>query len=164
MSDNKTLVKINGSDGFGNARVYELPLLTALEGLTLMHDYLSILVNALPQITALFGAWGESEEGDEEKLFDLAAKDLVAGKGPLLDCIQLLPKIVSTPRLLELAELFLARAKVDGEECDGDGMCSIFRGRPHEVYAAIFHGILANFRDYLPFLAADDTADSPSAG
>lgn len=162
MSDN-IRVKINGSDGFGNAREYDFPLLTALEGLTLMHDYASILVGALPQITALFQAWGESDKDDENKLFDLAAKDFVAGDGPLLECIKLVPQILSTGRLVALAKLYLSDATVDGQTCDADGMCPLFRGRPHEVYAAILHATIANFRDYLPFLATSDTTDSKSA-
>lgn len=163
MSD-KTEMVINGSDGFGHDRTYTFKLLTALEGLTLMHDYASILINALPQITALFSAWGDQKGKDEEKLFELAAKDFVKGEGPLLDCIKLIPSIVSTPRLLNLAKLYLAGATVNKETCDEDGMCSLFRGRPHEVYAAILHATIANFRDYLPFLVTDDILDTPSDG
>lgn len=160
MSDKK-VVKINGSDGFGNDRVYEFPILSALEGLTLMHDYASLLVNALPEITALFGAWGNSEADDDGKLFDLATKDFVKGEGPLLDVIKLVPKILSTSRLVELAKTYLAGATVNGQECDEDGMCELFRGRPHEVYAAILQATIANFRDYLPFLDSADTTDAP---
>jgi len=162
MSDIERMI-IKGSDGFGHDREYDFVLLSALDGLTLMHDYASILVNALPQITALFSAWGETDGADDTKLFDMAARDFADGAGPLLDCIQLIPKIVSTARLVDLARLFLAGAKVNGAGCDADGMCPLFRGRPHEVYAAILHAVIANFRDYLPFLGAVDTTDTPSA-
>jgi hypothetical protein len=151
---------VKGSDGFGNDREYDLVILSAVQGLKLVHTYGSILINALPQITALFTAWGRSEDADETKLFSLAATDFQKGEGPLLDCIRLLPQIVSTDRLLYLAKLFLGNAKVNGQECDDDGMCELFTGRPHEVYAAILFAVLANFKDYLPFLDSDDITDS----
>lgn len=156
--------KVKGSDGFGQSREYEFKILSALEGLTLIHTYGSLCTTALPQLTSLIAAWSESAEG-EDKLMDLAAADLAVGGGPLLGMIQAIPAIISTSRIVELAKNLLAGGTVDGQECDEDGMCDLFRGRPHEIYAAIIHAVIANFPDYLPFLdSPDDTTDTKSGG
>ena len=155
--------KVKGSDGFGNEREYEFRILSALEGLQVVHTYGSLATTALPQLTAIVDKWGEVD-GDD-KLMTLAASDFAEGEGPLLDLIQMIPAIISTKRIVELAKLFLAGGTVDGQECDEDGMCDLFRGRPHEVYAAIIFAVIANFPDYLPFLdSPDDTTDTKSGG
>lgn len=156
--------KVKGSDGFGNEREYEFRILTALEGLEILHTYGSLCTAAIPQILELVNRWSQSEtEENEGRLLSLAAEDFAAAEGPVLDLIQMLPAIISTPRLLELCRAFLAGCKVDGQECDADGMCDLFRGRPHEVYAAVIHAVIANYPDYLPFLdSPDDTTGTKS--
>jgi len=151
---------MKGTDGFGNPREYQFKLLSALDGLRLVYEYGSVLTNALPQIAALFEAWAESAESEDEKLADLVIKDLATGEGPVLDMIQLIPLIVTPDKLIALCKYFLAGATINGQECDEDGMCELFRGRPHEPIAALAHAIVANFPDYLPFLGnPDDTGD-----
>lgn len=155
--------KIKGSDGFGNPRDYEFRILTALEGLEVIHTYGTLATNALPQLTALVTRWSEIDDG-EDKLMTLVAENVVTSEGPLFDLIKTLPAIISTARLVELAKLFLTGAKVNNEECDDDGMCDLFRGRPHEVYAAIIHAVIANFPDYLPFLDSPDDMTGTKSG
>lgn len=145
---------VNGSDGFGTKRVYDFEILTAIDGLTLIHEYGSLLTAALPQIIEVVKAWEDTDA--EDKVKELVTDDFVMGGGPVVDLIKLIPQIISTGRMIQLAKTFLTGATVDGQECDADGMCDIFRGRPHEVYAAIVHAVIANFPDYLPFL------DSPA--
>ena len=139
---------VKGSDGFGNQRTYDFEILNALEGLTIMHTYGSLLTQAIPQVTALVEAWQDSG-GQVAKM---VKDDLVIGEGPIIELLKVVPMIISTSRLLELAKVFLANAVIEDQECDADGMCDLFTGRPHEVYAAIVHAVIANFPDYLPFL------------
>lgn len=71
---------------------------------------------------------------------------------------------ISNPTLLFAFSLnLLGGMKIDDDECDEIGMCSLFRRKPSELYKAIIVSISANFGDCFPFLEElSDTEGAPS--
>jgi len=156
MSDKETKI-IVGDNGTGTERKYKFVLAGALEGVTVIHDYSSMLVAALPQITALFASFAKVEGEEDSKILKMAAEDFKSGGGPVVDCIRLLPQIVTSARLVGLCGVFLAGAEIDDQKCGDDGMCTLFARRPHQVYPALFWALVANYPDYiLPFLGGTE--------
>ena len=65
-------------------------------------------------------------------------------------------KVKNYDELFSLTASLLAGVEVAGEKCDDLGMCTLFRRRPAELYAAIVASIGANFRDCFPFLLEEN--------
>lgn len=129
-------------------RNYKFKDLTALEGLKLMHEYASLLTLALPQIQNAF----ETFRNDKETLWSQIKTDLTIGEGPFLELLQIIPRIINSDRLEELCKALLSDAEIDEQKCDETGMCELFKGRPLEVYKALFYAVAHNYPDYLPFV------------
>jgi len=71
-------------------------------------------------------------------------------------------KVKDAETLFDLTQMLLSNAKIDGEDCDDIGMCSLFRRRPSELYTAIVSSIAANYKDCFPFLLEPlDTKENP---
>lgn len=70
-------------------------------------------------------------------------------------------KVKNYDELFSLTTSLLGGAEVGGETCDDLGMCTLFRRRPAELFAAIVASIAVNFRDCFPFLL--DPVDTPES-
>lgn len=144
-----------------NGHTYEFVVLEALHGLGIFHQWLGYFGKDIDEITkAVREMLHESKE-------DIGAielfKWLISGDDVFVKLRELLIKVITIPKLFELCAMFLAGAKVDDEECDDFGMCSIFRKKPHEVYTALMMAVAANYQDYFPFILEKlDTGESLS--
>lgn len=138
-------VKIFGKTITGETRTYEFDKIPAIVGVRLIHEYGSVVLTNLPSIRAAFGAFTGEKTEDDSVI-------------KLLGLVELVPKIITWPRLRELAKDLLAGGSVDGEILDDDGMCDIFGGDPMELYAALFWALSVNYPKYIdPLLQALDT-------
>lgn len=61
-------------------------------------------------------------------------------------------KGMPTKEYCELCAIFLQGARIDDEECDDLGTCSIFRRNPREELEALVFSIAANYPDSFPLL------------
>lgn len=162
--------KITASTGFAD-RVYEFKLISPMNGLMIWHEYASIVIGNLSVITDMFKKFFSVDDGEDGALLKLAQTEALEGGGALIDFVTLIPKIVTTPRLMGLCKTLLGGSKIEDEMCDEDGMCELFRGDPLEIYAALFWAITANWPKYMdPLLNAlteegenDGTQDSKTS-
>jgi len=133
---------------------YEFPLISAIDGLVIWHDYASMCVIALPEIMGAFNKFAKVEKKTKNaSVYKIAKEEAEKGGGAIMDLIALVPKIVNSERLVSLCSTLLAGSKIDGIECDEAGMCEVFQGDPIEVYSALFWAISVNFPKYFDFLS-----------
>jgi len=148
--------EIEGSNLFGDGRKYTFNLMDAKTGTRLFHEYISLIVKALPLLGKFLSAGGEkkdSEDGGNIK--------------QISDLVAVLPQILTWERVEELAREMLAghKATIDGtvHQADEAGFHDGITGDPLELYTAIFYAITANYPKYIdPLLMAleDDEGDS----
>jgi hypothetical protein len=135
--------QIVGSSFSGEERVYEFVLVETVTGLRIFHEYASLVIAALPNIT-------EALQGDS---------------GSMLSIAKLVPQMLTFQRLEMLAKDMLAGSKIGESESDENGMCDMFREDPLEFYVAIFWSIAANYPKYVdPFLAEFSGSGEGSEG
>jgi hypothetical protein len=138
-------VKITGKTLTGETRTYEFEKIPAIVGVRLIHEYGSVMLSNMESIKNAFAAFHEDNQVGTPML-------------RLLGLVDLVPKIITWPRLQELSRDLLAGGSVNGEVLDKDGMCDLFGGDPFELYAAIFWALTVNYPKYLsPLLEALDT-------
>jgi hypothetical protein len=141
-------VRIVGKTLSGAVRTYELEKIPAIVGVRLIHEYGSVILANLDQIQGAFAEFLENRSDGNSR----------AGLLPLLE---LIPKVLTFPRLAGLAMDMLAGGSVDGEEIDADGMCPLFGEDPFELYTALFWALTVNYPKYLdPLLEALPSDDS----
>lgn len=154
MSERKRKT-VEGKNVFGDDRKYAFFLLDAVTGTRLFHEYISLVVRALPMLGKFFASVKEEEKSgvDMEQISDL---------------ISVLPSILTWERVEELAKEMLAGSTltIDGEVCTANatGFYEELVGDPLEMYTAIFYAILANYPKYVdPFLTALESDESDSS-
>jgi hypothetical protein len=134
--------KITGKNLEGEKREYLFKLMDAFEGTKLFHEYLDRLFTLISKVGELFE---ETEDGINFKV----------GEG-----MKLIKEILPWEKIEELSKALLVgcEIRVDGKKFMNDsenGIGDFFRGRPREVYTAIFYGLCANFEDEMrPFMEA----------
>lgn len=158
--------KIEGKTIHGDVREYTFLLLPAKEGTKLFHQYVSVVITALPTIKGFFKGENPEEqdaEETEEKGFNF------------FDFVNLVSTIFSWETVEHLAKQLVAKAEIVKEGktfvVDDEGFGDYAKGDPTEVYAAIFYAVCANWPPYMdPLLEAlgeendqgDSTQDSPT--
>lgn len=145
--------------------VYTFQLLTAKQGVGLFHEYAAMLVENADDVKKVLVAFltGETDESDVDNMSIAQMIDVFfAENSPYFRVAKLITEQITVERLFILSAMLLSGAKVDDVECDNDGMCPVFARNPLELYRAIAHAILANYKDAIPFSAGDDTEESPS--
>lgn len=141
-------VRIVGKTLSGDIRTYELEKIPAIVGVRLIHEYGSVILANLDQIREAFASFYEKQDNENSS-------------SDLLPLLELIPKVLTFPRLAGLARDMLAGGSVDGEEIDADGMCSLFGEDPFELYTALFWALTVNYPKYLgPLLEALPSDDS----
>lgn len=134
--------KITGKNLDGEKREYAFKLLNAYDGTKLFHEYLDRLFDLVSKIGELF------EETEDGLNFHL-------GEG-----MKLIKEVLPWDKIEELSEKLLSGCEIhaNGKKFLNDvenGIGDFFRGRPREVYTAIFYALCANFEDEMrPFLEA----------
>jgi hypothetical protein len=149
--------------------VYEIKILNTRNGMALMHEYGRLLGAYSDQIFSVVG--NVMKDIDDQKIKSMEPDDLwnyfidkfSKGDDSIFNIIKLLLEVITVPRLFELCAMLFDGATIDGEKCDEDGLCSLFRRKIHETYVAIAWAIVANYGDYFPFLVmGDGTTENPS--
>ena len=154
--EHKQVIKV-GATLFGLARKYTFNLMGTAVGLRLFHQYVSLILNILPDLMKLMP---KDLKGLRERILkeDSGTFTLALDENTM-EIIRLIPKIFSWERIEELAREMLAGCSVekDGQvlKADDSGMGTYCTGDPLELYTAIVYGILSN---YAPFFSADDDA------
>ena len=134
--------KITGKNLEGDKREYLFKLMDAFEGTKLFHEYLDRLFTLISKVGELFE---ETEDGINFKV----------GEG-----MKLIKEILPWDKIEELSKSLLVDCEIraDGKKFvnnSENGIGDFFRGRPREVYTAIFYGLCANFEDEMrPFMEA----------
>ena len=134
--------KITGKNLDGETREYVFKLLNAFDGAKLFHEYLDRLFDLVSRVGELFE---ETEDGI----------NFHVGEG-----MKLIKEVLPWEKIEELSSKLLVGCEIrsDGKKFLNDvesGIGDFFRGRPREVYTAIFYGLCANFEDEMrPFLEA----------
>lgn len=148
--------EIEGSNLFGDTRRYTFNLMDAKTGTRLFHEYISLIVAALPLLGKFLSAGGEKKEGEDGGSIK-----------QISDIVSVLPQILTWDRVEELAREMLAghETTIDGTEYKAgrDGFHDGITGDPLEIYTAIFYAITVNYPKYIdPLLMAleDDEGDS----
>jgi hypothetical protein len=154
MEDKKTIKHGN--------HVYEIKILNTRNGMALMHEYTRLLGAYSDQIFSVVG--NVMNDIDDQKIKSMEPDDLwnyfidkfSKGDDSVLNIIKLLSEVLTVPRLFELCAMLFDGATIDGEKCDEEGLCSLFRKKIHEAYVAIAWAIVANYGDYFPFLSTEE--------
>lgn len=133
---------------------YEFQILEALYGLGVYHEWVMYLGNNLDKVSSGIKDLLNSEENDGDDLPNVVDffRGLTSDKESFTILRGVLVKVVSVQKLFELCATFLGGAKIDDEECDDFGMCSIIKRQPHEVYTALILAVAVNYPDYFPFV------------
>ncbi len=138
----------------GEARKYAFKLMNAKTGTRLFHEYISLVVKALPLLGKFLSASDEKKGKDDVDLKQIS------------ELVSILPQILTWERVEELAREMLAghKATIGGtvHEADETGFHDGITGDPLELYTAIFYAITANYPKYIdPLLTAlEDEGDS----
>ncbi len=145
---------VEGTSILGDARKYAFKLMDAKTGTRLFHEYISLIVKALP-LLGKFLTSSDKKDSDDSNLEQIT------------DLVTILPQILTWERVEELAREMLAghKATIGGTsyEADETGFHDGVTGDPLEIYTAIFYAITANYPKYIdPLLKAleGDEGDS----
>ena len=138
--------KITGKNLEGEKREYLFKLMDAFEGTKLFHEYLDRLFTLISKVGELFE---ETEDGI----------NFHVGEG-----MKLIKEVLPWDKIEELSKALLVGCEItihnaiESQKFLNDvesGIGDFFRGRPREVYTAIFYGLCANFEDEMrPFMEA----------
>lgn len=154
---------IETTNAFGQPRKYSFNLIDAFIGVKLFHEYVSIILQILPDLLSRLPKLAKLRDAVINSDEDTAKIPLTADT---IEMIQLIPQIFTWDRLQELAKQLLAGATVEADgskySLDENGMGEYANGDPTEVYAAIYHAILANYSPFLSRWTAggDSTPDT----
>ncbi len=126
--------KVKGHNLSGDKRTYIFNLINAKDGTRIFHEYVSVIVQLLP------------EDANLSSLGDGLAIDI---KQIVADLETMLP----FEKLENLAQTLLGggSVEIDGKlfEIDADGFGDYALGDPLEVYTAILYAFKANFPKYI---------------
>lgn len=134
--------KITGKNLDGQERVYNFKLMNAFDGAKLFHEYLERLFQFFAKLGELF------EETEDGVNFHVS------------EGMKMIKEIFPWEKIEELSKTLLVGCDIhaDGKKFVNEvesGIGDFFRGRPRELYAAIFYALAANFEDEMrPFLEA----------
>jgi len=155
MSDKKRK-QIHGKTFFGEDRNYSFFLMDAKTGTRIFHEYVVLLVEAMPTLGKYFASDDEESDEDDDKE---STVDMMQAAQVAKDLFE----ILTWDRVEELARVMLAGHLVtapDGATQCADvvtGFNEEWAGDPLEAYTAIFYAICANYPKYVaPFMEALD--------
>ena len=153
----KTAV-IKGKNVFGDEREYTFNLMTAEVGLEVFHEYVSIILTALPDVMTAFPKLKEFISKAREGLDKSAIESEITISADMLDLAKFIPEILTLERVKALASNMLPGAvvNIDGKPATigDDGYAEYMVGDPLEIYLAIAYGLQANYPKYFAFLAS----------
>lgn len=160
------MVEMVGRSITGETHNYKFKKIAPIVGVKISHEYASIIIANLDEITKAFEWFVENadklsevfgqfsdEEGREELSTLERVKTFFDMIPPVSPVLKLIPSILTFSRLKELSKDLLAGGSVDAEDLGEDGMCDLFGENPTELYAAIFWALSVNFpKLFAPFL------------
>jgi len=127
--------KVKGKNLHGEDREYIFKLVDAKTGTRIFHQYISILLQLVPEE---FSSSEDSAEPKEINWYSLVSR---------------IEEHLPYERLEELAAVFVSGAviEIDGKKytADKDGFGDYALGDPLEIYTAIGYGIKANYPKYI---------------
>jgi len=126
--------KVKGKNISGEDRTYTFKLINAKDGTRIFHEYISVIVQLLPDGVDL------SNIGDG---LTIDLKQIIADLGELLPFSKL--------EVLAKALLGGGSIEIDGKllEIDAEGFGAYALGDPLEVYTAILYAFKANYPKYI---------------
>jgi hypothetical protein len=147
--ESRSQIKGQGLDGV--LVEYDFRLLDALTGLQIVHEFVGLILTALPTLAGILHGFRPAPGEDPDAP---TAETVEKRREVFTELIRIVPSILTFPRLKLLCAQLLSGSKVGGEECGPDGMCPRFAGNPLAIYTALFWAVVVNFPKYIDPLSA----------